>query len=83
MAANIHTHNFCQRSHASVRLAQTRPNNLLPDGKRREGLGSLQPLVLCKDVPDGKSARCLSVAVCAGIPKAVKGSSLRFYRFPE
>ena len=28
MAANIHTHNFRQCSHASVGLAQARPNNL-------------------------------------------------------
>ena len=39
------------------------------DGKRREGLGSLQPLVLCEDVPGGKSAQCLSAAVCADLPK--------------
>ena len=42
---------------------------LLMDGKRREGLGSLQPLVLCEDVPGGKSAQCLSAAVCADLPK--------------
>ena len=46
-----------------------RLRNSLPDGKRREGLGALQPFVVCKDVTDGKSARCLSAAVCTDVPK--------------
>ena len=31
MAANIHTHNFRQCSHASVGLAQAHPNYTIPD----------------------------------------------------
>ena len=46
-----------------------RLRNSLPDGKRREGLDALQPLVVCKDFTDGKSARCLSAAVCTDVPK--------------
>ena len=29
-SADIHTHNFCKCSHASVGLAQARPNNQPP-----------------------------------------------------
>ena len=41
------------------------------DDERREGLGSLQPLVLCEDVPGGKSAQCLSAAVCTDTQREV------------
>ena len=54
-----------------IRETIFRLRNSLPDGKRREGLDALQPLVVCKDVTDDKSARCLSgsAAVCTDVPK--------------
>jgi len=32
-------------------------------------MDTLQPLVVCKDVTDGRSTRCLSAAVCMDVPK--------------
>jgi len=35
MAASRHTHNFCKCSHASVGLAQARPDEVMEGGSQR------------------------------------------------